>query len=90
MLDKNNQTRITSEECLNHPWLGAKFYENKLEINHAIAAKLRDFRAPKTLQKETLKFLVNNLTSDMNIDFKSMREAFRAIDTSNSGIITLE
>ena len=26
----------------------------------------------------------------MSIDFKTMREAFRAIDTSNSGIITLE
>ena len=37
---------------------------------------------------ETLKFLVNNIT--MEIDFKTMREAFRAIDTSNTGIITLE
>jgi calcium-dependent protein kinase len=26
----------------------------------------------------------------MDIDFKTMREAFRAIDTSNTGIITLE
>lgn len=50
--------------------------------------KLKDFRAPKTLQKETLKFLVNNITSDLEFDFKTMREAFRAIDTSNSGIIT--
>jgi hypothetical protein len=39
---------------------------------------------------ETLKFLVNNITSNMDIDFKTMREAFRAIDTSNTGIITLE
>lgn len=26
----------------------------------------------------------------MDIDFKTMREAFRAVDNSNSGIITLE
>ena len=26
----------------------------------------------------------------MDIDFKTMREAFRAIDTSNTGIITIE
>lgn len=32
--------------------------------------------------------MVNNL--NMDIDFKSMRDAFRAIDTSNSGILTLE
>ena len=37
---------------------------------------------------ETLKFLVNNVITD--IDFKSLREAFRAIDTSNSGKITIE
>lgn len=51
---------------------------------------MQDFRAPKTLQKETLKFLVNNITSDLEFDFKAMRAAFRAIDTSGSGIITRE
>lgn len=52
--------------------------------------KLEDFRAPKTLQKMALKFLVNNLTSNVEIDFKAMREAFRALDTANSGLITVE
>ena len=37
---------------------------------------------------ETLKFLVNNITG--TIDFKEMRQAFRLIDTSNSGRITIE
>lgn len=31
---------------------------------------------------------MNNITSDLEIDFKAMREAFRAIDTSNKGIIS--
>jgi len=39
---------------------------------------------------ETLKFLVNNITENVQIDFKTMRDAFRAIDTSNSGIITID
>lgn len=33
---------------------------------------------------------MNNVSGDMDIDFNSMREAFRAIDTSNTGIITIE
>jgi len=33
---------------------------------------------------------VNNITSDVDLDFKAMRDAFRAIDTTNSGIITME
>jgi hypothetical protein len=37
-----------------------------------------------------LKFIVNNISGDMDIDFKAMRDAFRAIDTSNTGIITKE
>lgn len=59
-------------------------------IKESIVRKLRDFRAPKQIQIETLKFLVNNITSNVDIDFKTMREAFRAIDTSNAGIITME
>ena len=61
-----------------------------MEVKESIVRKLRDFRAPKQIQLETLKFLVNNITDDVNIDFKLMRDAFRAIDTSNTGIITID
>lgn len=37
---------------------------------------------------EALTFLVNNLTKDV-IDFKSLREAFRALDKHNSGLLNL-
>lgn len=37
---------------------------------------------------ETLKFLVNHVEAD--IDFKLMRESFRLIDTSNSGVIKID
>jgi Ca2+-binding EF-hand superfamily protein len=33
---------------------------------------------------------VNNITSDVDLDFKTMRDAFRAIDTTNSGTITID
>ena len=36
---------------------------------------------------EALTFLVNNLTKE--IDFKSLRDAFRALDKNNTGLLTL-
>ena len=36
---------------------------------------------------ETLTFLVNNITKD--IDFKSLREGFRALDKENTGLLNL-
>ena len=37
---------------------------------------------------ETLTFLVNNLSKDV-IDFKTLREAFRALDKQNTGLLNL-
>lgn len=40
------------------------------------------------MQIETLTFLVNNITKE--IDFKQLREAFRAIDKNNTGLLTMK
>lgn len=39
------------------------------------------------MQVEALQFLVNNITKD--IDFKSLRDAFRALDKNNTGLLHL-
>ena len=50
MLDKDNKTRITSSECLKHPWMQlGKHIDTPLAVKEKIVEKLRDFRAPKTL-----------------------------------------
>ena len=90
MLDKNQLTRITAHQALEHEWMKISKFNTPISVKESIVQKLRDFRAPKQLQIECLKFLVNNISSNMGFDFKSLREAFRAIDTSNSGIITLD
>ena len=90
MLDKNKNTRITAHQALEHAWMKISKFNTPISVKESIVQKLRDFRAPKQLQIECLKFLVNNISSNMGFDFKSLRDAFRAIDTSNSGIITLE
>lgn len=48
---------------------------------------MKEFRAPQRLQVEALTFLVNNITKD--IDFKSLREAFFALDKNNTGLLSL-
>ena len=63
-------------------------FNTPVHVKESIVTKLKDFRAPKKIQLETLKFLVNNINSS-EIDFKAMRDAFRAIDTANTGIITI-
>lgn len=40
------------------------------------------------MQVEALTFLVNNLRKDV-IDFSSLREAFRVLDKSNTGLLNL-
>lgn len=90
MLQKNPANRLDSSQCLNHSWLNKEFKKSHKVVKESIIQKLADFRAPNILQKEALTFLVNNITSDLEFDFTNMRQAFRAIDTSNTGIITRE
>ena len=57
------------------------------QVYESTLIKLKEFRSPKKLQYEALVFLVNNI---VDIDFKGLRESFRAIDIANTGIITLD
>lgn len=52
-----------------------------------IVQRIKDFRAPKRLQIEALTFLVNNVTKE--IDFKILRDAFRALDKKNTGLLSV-
>lgn len=88
MLDKNPKTRITAEQCLEHKWFLIQNFDTPIAVKENIAQRLKDFRAPKKIQMETLKFLVNNVNAD--IDFKTLRDSFRVMDVSNSGKITKE
>lgn len=46
------------------------------------------FRLPKTLQIETMKFLVN-ASSTQGLDLLKLRNAFRDLDADNSGTLEL-
>ncbi len=87
MLDRNPSTRISAPECLEHPWFKKTSFNTPIAVKETIVKNLFNFRAPKKLQIETLKFLVNHLN---DIDCNSLRAAFGVLDTAKTGYITLE
>ena len=85
MLHKDPKDRISAIDCLNHNWF--EISHDKPSLDKKIILRLKDFRAPQRLQFEALTFIVNNITKE--IDFKSLREAFRALDKQNTGLLSL-
>lgn len=86
MLQKDPAKRITAIDSLNHKWF-ERSHDETLHLDKKIFQRLKNFRAPQRLQVEALTFLVSNLNKD--IDFKGLREAFRSLDKTNTGILTL-
>jgi len=64
-------------DSLNHTWFKISHSEGQI-LDQKIIMRIKEFRAPQRLQMEALTFLVNNINKD--IDFKSLRDAFRALD----------
>ncbi len=87
MLQKDPAKRISAIDAMSHRWF-EKSHADKPVTDKKIFQRLREFRAPQRLQMEALTFLVNNITKE--IDFKSLREAFRVLDKNNTGLLKLQ
>ena len=87
MLQKEPLKRISAIDALNHRWFEIS-HSNSAHFDTRILSRLKEFRAPQRFQLEALTFLVNNLNKD--IDFKVLRDAFRALDKNNTGILTIK
>ena len=72
---------------MNHKWFAIS-HADRPATDKKIFMRIKEFRAPQRLQVEALTFLVNNINKE--IDFKSLRDAFRAIDKKNTGLLTLQ
>jgi calcium-dependent protein kinase len=53
-----------------------------------VLKRIKNFRQPKRLQIEALTFLVNQVDTS-TFDFAKLRNAFRTLDTDNSGTLQL-
>jgi len=63
MLERDASKRITLPAVRMHPWFAKMKETDKQEgeNNKEILNRLKNFRAPKRLQLEAMKFLANNL-----------------------------
>lgn len=92
MLEKDASRRISAQQCLEHPWFAAcaaseghhLIHEDKLQV----LRRIKNFSQPKRLQIETLTFLVNQVDTS-TFDFAKLKNAFRELDTDNSGSLEL-
>lgn len=54
-----------------------------------VLQRIREFRLPQRLQTETLIFLVNSMDKTQELDFEMLKNAFRELDTDNSGTLSM-
>lgn len=87
-LVKDPEKRLSTEECLSHPWI--KKHTSPIDSN-LITIKtfktLKNFSKKTPLQKE-LFFFIAKITREEEI--KKLKEIFNQIDTKNEGTIRIE
>lgn len=91
MLNKDASQRISAQQCLEHPWFVQVATEGHHLINEdklQVLRRIKNFRQPKRLQIECLTFLVNQVDTS-TFDFAKLKNAFRELDTDNSGSLEL-
>lgn len=86
MLQKDPMRRISAIDALKHPWFELTHAEQS-HLDPKILNRIKEFKAPQRLQIEVLTFLVNNVGK--SIDDKSLRDAFRALDIHNTGMLSI-
>ena len=90
MLAKDPADRISAETCQDHPWFKINHITDVNEKDKLkVMKRIREFRLPQRLQIETLTFLVNSVENQNELDFEMLKNAFRALDTDNSGTLSM-
>jgi calcium-dependent protein kinase len=85
LLDKNNQTRPSALDALDHPWF--KLFKNKKEIaNQKLSLFINNLKSYKNdykLQQAAIAVIVHNIPA--NDEIKELEKAFRVIDENGDG-----
>ena len=87
-LKKNYTERMTTAECLEHPWI-TKFCikKNSNLLNDDTIDTLLDFANKNALQKEIYYFIAKISSEN---DINKLKQFFNQIDADNSGTLTIE
>ena len=87
-LKKNYLDRMTTTECLEHPWITKFCLKKKSNIlNNDTVDTLLDFANKTALQKEIYYFIAKISSED---DINKLKQCFIELDVDSSGTLTLE
>jgi len=87
MLVVNPVKRVTLEIVLRHNWFSIFEAETRPLVPLRILERLKYHNCPRKLRREVLKVVVKFLSNE---EIDELRHAFEAIDTANTGFITVE
>ena len=89
MLNRNEGTRLTASECLEHQWfqITKEGNEEKFKLDPLVVERLKEFHETTGLQKEVMSVLVKNLNDQ---EITKLKEQFMIIDQDNTGYITID
>jgi len=86
MLARDPRKRLTAEEVLNHPWMQENGVATDTVIPEVLV-RMRQFTQMNKLKKNALKVFASSLPAN---DLVGLKEMFQAMDTDNSGTISVE
>lgn len=86
MLSKNPKERPTAQDSLSHPWIVNRSSDFVI-INPEILNTFVNHKAESLFRKAALGVIVKNLSIE---EIKDLKEAFIAMDVTNSGDLTTE
>lgn len=87
MLVVNPAKRVTLDEVLQHEWFSIFEAQRRPPVPLRILERLKYHNRPRKLRREVLKVVVKMLSSD---EIAELRQAFVALDSANTGFITVE
>jgi len=87
LLDRDAQRRPTAAEALAHPWLQGGAAVSDKPLDSAVALRIQNFSNMNKLKQKALQIIATTMDDS---EIEGLRNMFEAIDTDNSGTITLD
>uniref|UniRef100_A0A5B6YJU8 non-specific serine/threonine protein kinase n=1 Tax=Davidia involucrata TaxID=16924 RepID=A0A5B6YJU8_DAVIN len=87
MLNSDPKNRLTAFQVLDHPWIKEDGEAPDTPLDNAVLGRLKQFRAMNKFKKVALRVIAGCLSEE---EIMGLKQMFKAMDTDNSGTITLE
>ncbi|EXC10389.1 Calcium-dependent protein kinase 17 [Morus notabilis] len=87
MLNSDPKQRLAAFQVLNHPWIKEDGEAPDTPLDNAVLNRLKQFKAMNQFKKVALRVIAGCLSEE---EIMGLKQMFKAMDTDNSGTITLE